>query len=179
MSVDTGADQFVLDDHDEDAKHPDEESVVADTLALLKQRFPSAEPVADVSLVLTAERERRQARTTSTTVASRERGWCRSRSGCTDGRRRAACVGARQQGCRLDTHRRRRRQRLSLMLRSVLSVARVLGLDTDQRYHRILIAPAVIPATVPAADFHGRWYRQGGHPLSQLPTTIRKAKNKN
>lgn len=54
LGVDAGAGQFVLDDHDDDAEHAHDEGVVADTFPLLEQGLPSAQPVADVGLVLGA-----------------------------------------------------------------------------------------------------------------------------
>lgn len=54
LGVDTGAGQFVLDDHDDDAEHAHDEGVVADAFPLLEQGLPPAEPVADVGFVLGA-----------------------------------------------------------------------------------------------------------------------------
>lgn len=51
FSVDTSAGEFVLDDHDDDAEHSHDEGVVADPFAFLEQRFPPAQPVADVRFV--------------------------------------------------------------------------------------------------------------------------------
>lgn len=52
FGVDAGAGQLVLDDHDDDTEHADDECVIADPLAFLEQRFPPAKPIADVGPVL-------------------------------------------------------------------------------------------------------------------------------
>jgi len=52
LAVNTGAGQFVFDDHHDDAEHAHDEGIVADAFALLEEGLPSAEPVADVRLVL-------------------------------------------------------------------------------------------------------------------------------
>lgn len=54
LGIDTGAGQFVLDDHHDDSEHPHDEGVVADAFPLLEKGLPPAEPVADVRFVLRA-----------------------------------------------------------------------------------------------------------------------------
>lgn len=54
LGVDSGAGQFVLDDHHDNAEHAHDERVVADAFPLLEQGLPSAEPVANVRFVLWA-----------------------------------------------------------------------------------------------------------------------------
>lgn len=54
LGVDSGAGQFILDDHHDNAEHAHDERVVADAFPLLEQGLPSAEPVANVRFVLWA-----------------------------------------------------------------------------------------------------------------------------
>ena len=58
FGVDAGAGQFILQDHDNDAEHADDQSIVADPFALLEEGFPAAESVADVGLLFAARRGR-------------------------------------------------------------------------------------------------------------------------
>ena len=60
FGVDAGRGELILEHHDDDTEHADDERIVADPLALLEKRFPPAEAVADVGLVLAARRYRRR-----------------------------------------------------------------------------------------------------------------------
>lgn len=55
LGVDSGTTQLVLHDHDDDAEHAHDESVVTDPLPLLKQRLAPAQAVAHVGLVLAVQ----------------------------------------------------------------------------------------------------------------------------
>lgn len=54
LGVDAGAAQLVLDDHDDDAEHAHDQSVVADPLPFFKQGLPPSQSVPDVWFVLAA-----------------------------------------------------------------------------------------------------------------------------
>ena len=155
FSVDTSTGQFILEHHDDDTEHADNEGVVADPFPLLKKRFPPTQSVAHVGLTLPARRGRGRHRpaATSTTAASA----AAATTAAGGGSAAATTTGAHA----ADTG--------VIGRRFVFGVARVFRVDADQRRRGLLVADVIILAT---GSFHGRGYGQCGYRFPQLQTQL-------